>query len=124
MLLAGSVPALGAKTAFEYDVAQRVIKACVLYVEQPVAGGFVNSHPGLIEGLRRTDLCPDDWLFENPLADPAVVTGSGTYIVKGSPAYWRVNLTDDTAPQLSGMDLIYICAPELDIPSVIQQAGL
>ena len=89
MLLAGSVPALGAKTTFQYDVAQRVIKACVLYVDQdpdPLVEAFINSHPWLIEGLRRTDLCPDDWLFENPLADPAVVTGSGTYVVKGTPA--------------------------------------
>ncbi len=123
ILLSAAVPALGAKTAFRYDIAQRVIKACVLYVEQP-GGGWANAHPGVIEGLRRTDLCPDDWAFENPLADAASVSGSATYVVKGSPLYWRVDLTDDTAGQLVGLDLIYVCAPVVDIPSLIQQKGL
>ncbi|MCD6359492.1 MAG: PQQ-binding-like beta-propeller repeat protein [Armatimonadetes bacterium] len=123
VLLAAAMPAMGAKTAFRYEQAQRVIKACVLYVQQP-GGSYVNSHPGLIEGLRRTDLCPDDWVFENPLAEAAAVAGRPNYIVKGSPAYWRVDLTDDTAPQLKDFDLIYVCAPVLDISSAVQQKGL
>jgi len=129
--LATALPATGAKTAFRYEAAQRVIKACVLYVEQtPGAGDYRNSNPYLIEGLRRSDLCPDDWEFENPLADPAVVAGrvdaggNPIYVVKGNPSYWRVDLTDDTARQLVGFDLIYICAPDVDIPSPVQQDGL
>jgi len=123
--LTTALPATGAKTAFRYEAAQRVIKACVLYVEQtPGAGDYTNSNPYLIEGLRRSDLCPDTWEFENPLADPAVVAGRPNYVVKGNPSYWRVNLTDDTARQLVGFDLIYICAPLVDIPSPVQQDGL
>ncbi len=118
--LTTALPATGAKTAFRYEAAQRVIKACVLYVEQtPGAGDYTNSNPYLIEGLRRSDLCPDTWEFENPLADPAVVAGRPNYVVKGNPSYWRVNLTDDTARQLVGFDLIYICAPLVDIPTTM-----
>ena len=121
-------PAVAAKTAFRYEAAQRVIKACVLYIEQPPPeppGTFVNSNPYLIEGLRRSDLCPDDWEFENPLAEPAAAsTRPGVYVVKGNPSYWRVELTDDTAPQLVGFDLIYVCAPVVDLPSEIQRDGL
>ena len=84
VLLTSALPAPAAKTAFRYEQAQRVIRACVLYVEQP-GGGYVNSHPGLIEGLRRSDLCPDDWVFENPMAAPAAVKDRPSYVVKGSP---------------------------------------
>ncbi|MGD9495063.1 MAG: hypothetical protein AB7Y46_02010 [Armatimonadota bacterium] len=123
ILLVLALPATAARTAFRYDAAQRVIKACVL----GLAGQTSTIHPNpyVIEGLRRSDLVPDDWVFENPLAPATAVTGEvpGEYAVKGTREYWFVPLTDQTARSLMGMDLIYICAPELDL-SLLQQEGL
>ena len=115
LILAAAVPALAARTAFRYDPAQRIVNACVL----GVGGQTVAAHPNpyLIEGIRRSDLTPDDWVFENPLAPPAVVAGEATteYVVKGQADYWFVTLTDQTGSRLVGMDLIYICAATLDL---------
>ncbi len=123
ILFVVALPAAAARTTFRYDAAQRVIKACVL----GVAGQTPATHPNpyVIEGMRRSDLTPDDWVFENPLAPPTVVSGDtpSDYVVKGKRAYWFVPLTDESARQLIGMDLIYICAPDLDL-TFLEREGL
>lgn len=121
--LAASLPASAAGTAFRYDATQRVINACVLGVN----GQTLADHPSpyIIEGMRRSDLAPEDWNFVNALAPPTVVEGdvAADFVVKGKPEYWFVSLTDETANQLVGMDLIFISAPDLDL-TPRQQAGL
>ncbi len=123
ILFAAAVPAPAARTAFRYDAAQRVIKACVVGVGGQTAATHPN--PYVLEGVRRSDLTPDDWVFENPLAPPTVVLGDATsdYVVKGKRDYWFFALTDDTASRLTGMDLLYISAPELDLTDA-EQDGL
>ncbi len=113
--LAASLPAMAARTAFRYDATQRVTNACVLGVNGQTVAGHPN--PYIIEGIRRSDLTPDDWTFENPLAPATVIEGdlAADFVVKGKRDYWFVPLTDDTANQLVGMDLIYISAPDLDL---------
>lgn len=118
-----ALPAGAARTAFRYDTAQRVVKACVLGIGAQTADTHPN--PYVMEGLRRSELTPDDWVFENPLAPATVVTGDtpADYVVKGKRDYWFVPLTDETARRLVGMDLIYICAPVLNL-SYYQHEGL
>lgn len=122
ILVIMAVPVWAARTTFRYDAAQRVVKACVLgmpgqVISSPGPGQTLHPNPYVIEGLRRSDLVPDDWVFENPLAPPTVIAGEvpGEFAVKGTREYWFVPLTDETAWQLTGMDLIYICAPELNL---------
>lgn len=129
ILLVAATGASAARTSFRYDAAHRVVKACVL----GIGGQQPDTHPNpyVIEGLRRSDLKPDDWVFENPLA-PATVraddASQADYAVKGTRNYWFVELVDETTPPagparwirttadgLAGMDLIYICAPDLDL---------
>lgn len=118
-----ALPADAARTAFRYDAAQRVVNACVLGVGLQTADTHPN--PYVIEGLRRSELTPDDWVFQNPLAAATVVAGDtpADYVVKGKREYWFVPLTDETARRLVGMDLIYISAPDLDL-SYYQYEGL
>lgn len=121
--LAAALPAAAARTAFRYDANQRVIHACVLGVSGQTAADHPN--PYIIEGIRRSDLTPDDWVFENPLAPPTVIEGqtAGQFTVKGKRDYWFVPLTDENAGRIAGIDLIYISAPDLDL-SDRQQDGL
>lgn len=73
--------------------------------------------PYFVEGVRRSDLTPDDWVFVNPLAPASVVEGDAPadYVIRGKPSYWIVDLTPDSAKRLVGMDLIYLSAPVLDL---------
>lgn len=102
----------GPQVALEYVGAPRTFKVCALAVEQG-SGAYHNEHPLVFEGLRRCPLKPAGWDFENPLAPPQV-SGSGTY-TKSDPGYWTVDLNNQTAAGLVGMDLVYISAPEIDI---------
>ena len=122
ILMLAKVPA-PARTAFEYDTAQRIVKACVV----GVGGQTASNHPNpyLIEGMHRSHLRPDGWVFENPLAPATVVPQRDQEVlVKGNRDYWFVNLTDDNADRLIGMDLIYLADGPRDAMSITQQEGL
>ncbi len=119
IVLAAIVP-VEARTAFRYDTAQRVIKACVPGIADQTADNHPN--PYIIEALRRATLTPDDWVFENPLARGTVVEGLPT-AVKGTRDYWFVNLDMTDPSRLIGMDLIYL-ADDGEALSEIQQDGL
>ncbi|MEA3402521.1 MAG: hypothetical protein U9R79_14885 [Armatimonadota bacterium] len=115
ILLVTAATAMAARTSFRYDAAQRVVNACVLGIDPQTPDTHPN--PYVIEGIRRSPLCPDDWVFENPLAGPTVVTGQtpDQFTVKGKRDYWFVPLTEENARRLRDMDLIYISAPDLDL---------
>ena len=121
--LVAAQPASAAGTAFRYDTAQLVINACVLGVNGQTLADLPS--PYIIEGMRRSDLVPEDWNFVNPLAPATVVEGDAAadFVVRGKPEYWFVPLTNETANQLVGMDLIYISALDLDL-TPREQAGL
>ena len=107
----------GPQVALEYVGAPRTFKVCALAVEQGDHGSgvYVNQHPLVFEGLRRCPFKPTGWDFENPLSDPQVVPGVATY-TKSDPEYWTVELNNETAAGIIGMDLVYISAPEIWIP--------
>ena len=107
----------GPQVALEYVGAPRTFKVCALAVEQGNHGSglYVNQHPLVFEGLRRCPFKPTGWDFENPLSDPQVVPGAATY-TKSDAEYWTVELNNETAAGIVGMDLVYISAPEIWIP--------
>ena len=112
------------QVALDYTGTPKTFKVCCLALEQNAAPpSYVNSHPLIFEGLRRSPEKPAGWDFDNPLAQAMVVSGSGT-ISKADAAYWTVNLTDATASGLVGLDLIYICAPLVEIDSEVQRDAL
>ena len=106
----------GPQVALEYVGAPRTFKVCALAVEEGVPGSevYVNRHPLIFEGLRRCPLKPTGWDFENPLSDPQVVPGAATY-TKSDAEYWTVELNNQTAAGIVGMDLVYISANLLNI---------
>ncbi|MFW6437364.1 MAG: hypothetical protein ACOCZ7_00005, partial [Armatimonadota bacterium] len=123
--LAAALPATAQGTGFRYDTAQRVINACVLAVDVD-DDGVVDPpvNPWIFEGMRRPALTPDDWVFENPLAGGTVVPGrTPETLVRGTADYWIVELTDESATRLVGMDVIYLSATTLELTPE-QQGGL
>ncbi|MFW5866235.1 MAG: hypothetical protein ACOCX2_00370 [Armatimonadota bacterium] len=127
-MLTAAVSAMAADTAFRYNTAQRVINACVLAVDvdpDPDDVSYEAATPWIFEGMRRPNLTPDDWVFENPLAGGTVVPGRtpDEVLVRGTPQYWTVELTDESATRLVGMDIIYLSASTLELTPQ-QQDGL
>ena len=115
--------AQAAQVALEYTGTPRTFKVCALAIWQSATSTYVNSHPLIFEGLRRCPEKPAGWDFENPLAAPQIVSGLGN-LTKADAAYWTVGLTDETAAGLQGLDLIYVCAPEIDVTSSSQREAL
>jgi hypothetical protein len=131
-----TLPAPASAARFFHGEPRRV-RACVLLLPSTATDqnsvyfpDGQNPNPFLFYALdRRTDLRPDSWEFENPIAPPTVTQAMadrwgrisaqpalsvGIPLTKDLAPYWEVPLRTELIDQLVDMDVCYVAASGIE----------